>query len=99
MLVSAQRRSCLGFMNTAIKSLLRSRRFLLGFAFGIVLCGLLNYLTYLRDDFCTENVYDCYRYTGFPVAFGVWQGGHYGFDGFIWLGLVTDIFSFLPQVF
>lgn len=78
-------------LKIAVKSLIRSRSFLLGFGTGIALCGALNYYTYL-NNWCNENIFDCYWHVGFPVTFGVGQGGGYGFDGFIWVGLVTDIF-------
>lgn len=78
-------------MNVAVKSLFRSRPFLIGLAIGMVLCAALNYFTYL-NNWCSENIFDCYWYVGFPATFGVGQGGGYGFDHFIWLGLITDIF-------
>jgi hypothetical protein len=73
------------------KSPVRSRTFCFGFAFGIILCGVLNYLSYL-NNWCTEYIYDCYWSIGFPVAFGRGHGGGYGFDGVIFLGLITDFF-------
>jgi hypothetical protein len=82
-----------------MKHQIQSRAFALGFTFGIIFCGVLNYLTYL-NNWCNENIYDCYWYVGFPVPFGIGQGGGYGFDGFFWSGLVTDIFLlFTASVF
>ena len=74
-----------------MKHLLQSRAFVLGFTAGMILCVVLNYFTYL-NNWCNENIYDCYWYVGFPVPFAIGQGGGYGFDGFIWTGLVTDFF-------
>ena len=70
---------------------IQSRAFVLGFTFGIILCGALNYWTYL-SNWCNENIYDCYWYVGFPVPFVRGQGGYMVLDGFIWMGLITDIF-------
>lgn len=77
-------------MNIAVKSLFRNRSFLIGFVIGLVLCAALNYFTYL-NNWCNENIFDCYWHVGFPATFGVGQGGGYGFEHFIWLGVVTDI--------
>ena len=74
-----------------MKQLILSRAFVLGFAIGIILCGLLNYWTYL-DNSCTKNIYDCYWFIGFPTPFVRGQGGYMVVDGFIWLGLITDAF-------
>lgn len=71
---------------------IRSRAFILGFITGIILCGFLNYYTYLSNWCTSAEIFDCYIYVGFPVPFGVWQSGFLTFDGFIWLGVVVDIF-------
>ena len=74
-----------------MKHLIQSRAFVLGFTIGFILCGLLNYWTYL-NQWCNENIYDCYWYAGFPTPFITGQGGYMVVDGFIWLGVITDIF-------
>jgi hypothetical protein len=73
-----------------MKYLVQELPFIVGTTFGAILCFVLNYLTYL-NNWCNENIYDCFWFVGFPVPFGRGQGGHFGFDGFIWLGLVTDV--------
>ena len=73
-----------------MKYLVQSRAFALGFTFGMILCGILNYWTYL-NNWCNENIDDCYWNVGFPVPFSTGQGGSHGFSGFIWTGLVTDV--------
>ncbi len=74
-----------------MKHLIQSRAFVSGFALGIVLCGVLNYWTYL-NQWCSENIYDCYWFVGFPTPFLYGQGGYMVVEGFIWLGVITDIF-------
>lgn len=74
-----------------MKHLIRSCAFVLGFTIGIILCGLLNYWTYL-NNWCNENIYDCYWFVGFPTPFVTGQGGYMVVDEFIWLGVITDIF-------
>jgi hypothetical protein len=82
-----------------MKHLIRTRVFVIGFVIGIILCGLLNYWTHLHDP-CNENIYDCYWFVGFPAPFLRVQGGYTVIDGFIWLGLITDIsFAITASVF
>ncbi len=82
-----------------VKYIIQSRSFSLGFTIGLIFCSILNYLTYL-DNWCNENIFDCYWFVGFPVPFGRGQGGGYGFDGIIWSGLATDIsFIFTASIF
>lgn len=77
--------------NSRMKHLIQSRAFVVGCTFGLILCGMLNYSTYL-NNWCNENIYDCYWSVGFPRPFAWGQGGFMVLEGFIWLGLVTDIF-------